>query len=88
MVQLNVSIDFKNVKTIDVHDGATVESISPQPAQMYTAVYNRIVLSNTFVVSSLKDKEQIDFLTTNPPVINVSNDIVTLDASSMYSNLY
>ena len=82
MTTLNVSTDFQNVKQVIVNSGDTISKITPQPQNKYTALYERVVLSNTFPLSKLLNGSRIDFVTTNPSIVNISNQTITFDGSS------
>jgi hypothetical protein len=82
MTILNVSTDFQNVKQVIVNSGDTISKITPQPQNKYTALYERVVLSNTFPLSKLLNGSRIDFVTTNPSIVNISNQTITFDGSS------
>ena len=82
MTTLNVGVDFQNVKQVTVNSGDTISKITPQPQNKYTALYERVVLSNTFSLSSLPNGSRIDFVTTNPSIVNISNQTITFDGSS------
>lgn len=86
MTTLKVGIDFKNPVSKTVSKGETIESLTPEPKSTYTAVYNRTVLSNTFVVSNLPANSRIDFVTINPPLVNISNAApITIDSSNVFT---
>jgi len=86
MTTLKVGIDFKNPVSKTVSKGETIESLTPEPKSTYTAVYNRTVLSNTFVVSNLPANSRIDFVTINPPLVNISNAApITINSSNVFA---
>ena len=83
MTTVSVGIDYKNPVSKSITAGQTIGSISP--GDQYTAVYERMVLSNTFVVSNLPPNSRIDFLKTNPPLVNISNTSITIDSSNVFT---
>ena len=86
MTTLKVGIDFKKPELKTVSKGETIDNLTPEPKSKYTAVYNRIVLSNTFVVSNLPANSRIDFVTINPPLVNISNaSPITINSSNVFA---
>ena len=81
-MQLIVSTDYGKGVPTTIPSGATVKSILPDPS-VYTAVYNRVVLSNAFVLSNLPDGAGLEIYKTNPPMIQFGSD-VTFDSSNLY----
>jgi hypothetical protein len=85
-MQLIVSTDYGKGVPTNIPSGATVKSILPDPS-VYTAVYNRVVLSNAFVLSNLPDGADLEIYKTNPPMIQFGSD-VTFDSSNLYQDNY
>jgi uncharacterized protein (DUF427 family) len=74
-----VSVDFKNPSPVKITDKSTVSDLKPEPKDKYTTLYNRIVIPDSFVLGKLPEPARLDFVTTNPPLVKISNSHISLD---------